>query len=66
MKLKGNSDDIDKNIQEKIKALRKVMISLDRMSTVRETSFTIIRGQFSEVLTMFLRKDLNVLLGDDS
>jgi hypothetical protein len=40
MKVKANHD----NIKEKMEALRKVMISLDRMSTVRETSFTIIRG----------------------
>ena len=42
------------------------MSSLDIMSTVKETAFTIIRGQFSDVLTMFLRKDLNTLLGDKS
>ena len=42
------------------------MNSLDAMSSVKETAFTIIRGQFSDVLTMFLRKDLNTLLGDKS
>ena len=42
------------------------MNSLDAMSCVKETAFTIIRGQFSDVLTMFLRKDLNTLLGDKS
>jgi len=42
------------------------MNSLDAMSSVKETAFTIIRGQFSDVLTMFLRKDLNSLLGDKS
>lgn len=34
----------DSNIQEKINALRKVMNSLDAMSSVKETAFTIIRG----------------------
>lgn len=42
------------------------MNSLDIMSSLKETSFTLIRGQFSDVLTMFLRKDLNDLLGDKS
>lgn len=54
------------NIQRKIKALHDVMKSLDVMSTVKETAFTIVRGQFADVLTMFLRKDLNSLLGDNS
>ena len=53
-------------MQDKIKALRKVMNSLDVMSTITQTAFTIIRGQFSEVLTTFLRKDLNSILGDES
>lgn len=53
-------------MEDKIKALRKVMNSLDAMSTNKETAFTIIRGQFADVLTMFLRKDLNNLLGDKS
>jgi hypothetical protein len=42
------------------------MNTLDSMSSIKETAFAIIRGQFSEVLTMFLRKDLNDLLGDES
>ena len=42
------------------------MATLDAMSTIKETAFAIIRGQFSDVLTMFLRKDLNELLGDNS
>lgn len=42
------------------------MRTLDAMSTVQETALAIVRGQFSEVLTMFLRKDLNDLLGDNS
>lgn len=53
-------------MEDKIKALRNVMNSLDEMSMVKETAFGILRGQFSEVLTMFLRKDLNSLLGDSS
>lgn len=55
-----------KNIDDKIIALRKIMRTLDAMSTVQETALAIVRGQFSEVLTMFLRKDLNDLLGDNS
>ena len=42
------------------------MRSLDAMSILKEAAITIVRGQFSEVLTMFLRKDLNSLLGDKS
>ena len=56
----------DKNIKKKIEALKKVIGTIDSMSTVKETAYAIIRGQFSEVLTMFLRKDLNELLGDNS
>lgn len=56
----------EKNIEDKINALKKVMATLDAMSTIKETAFAIIRGQFSDVLTMFLRKDLNELLGDNS
>jgi len=54
------------NLDEKIKALRNVMRSLDAMSVLKEAAITIVRGQFSDVLTMFLRKDLNSLLGDKS
>lgn len=61
------SDKADENnIGKKIEALRKVMNTLDSMSSIKETAFAIIRGQFSDVLTMFLRKDLNDLLGDES
>jgi hypothetical protein len=34
----------EKNIDLKIQALRDLMNSLDSMSTVKETAFTIVRG----------------------
>lgn len=49
-----------------MQALKNVMNSLDSMSTVKQTAHTIVRGQFQDVMTMFLRKDLNSLLGDNS
>lgn len=61
-----NSKTSDANIDEKIKALRNVMQSLDSMSVLKEAALSIVRGQFSDVLTMFLRKDLNSLMGDQS
>lgn len=64
--LQQNISKHEKDINFKMEAVKKIMTNLDKMSCEMTTAFTILRGQFSEVLTMFLRKDLNLLLGDTS
>ena len=63
-KMKTKTNQV--NIVEKMEALRGVMSTIDKLSTLKESSIAILRGQFSEVVVMFLRKDLNSLLGDNS
>jgi hypothetical protein len=53
-------------MKEKIVAIRNIMKTMDELSTIEQMSTNILRGKFSEVLTMFLRKDLNALIGDES
>mmetsp|Transcript_16423 Transcript_16423/g.27832 ORF Transcript_16423/g.27832 Transcript_16423/m.27832 type:complete len:263 (+) Transcript_16423:1055-1843(+) len=54
----------DRNMKTRIDSLKELMITLDAMSTVRETAYIVVQGQFSDVLTLFLRNDLNQIMGD--
>ncbi len=52
-----------KNPAEKIKAILALMQTFDKMSTQSETAFVVLQGHFSEVLILFLRPDLNKIIG---
>lgn len=54
----------ESNIQAKIEHLKGVMKSFNAMSTVKQTAITLIQGQLSETLMVFLQSDeINDLLG---
>lgn len=54
------------NIQNRMAALKKVMLTLDQLSTIKELSYNILRGNFQDVLTILLRKDFVQIMGDSS
>ncbi|CDW87758.1 mynd finger [Stylonychia lemnae] len=66
-----------KNMDSKKQALQKVTRSLDVLSTFKVTSLTLLQGQFSEIIALYLKvnlnynfdlyqRDLSILLGENS
>ncbi len=54
------------SIHEKINVLKQTMVCLDSVSCQKGTAITVINGEFTQIISMFLRKDLNDILGDYS
>lgn len=42
------------------------MVCLDSVSCLKSTAITVINGEFTQIISMLLRKDLNDILGDYS
>ena len=55
-----------RDINAKKAALQKVTRSLDVLSTFKVTSLTLLMGQFSEIIALYLKRDLSALLGENS
>ena len=58
--------DQSRSMEQRMENLKGIMDTLDALSTIKTTAFTVVQGSFSDVIVLFLREDFNSLMGDDN